>query len=45
MEEIISKGYIKESQATPKDYREWYLPHHGVYQPNKPEKDKSRIQQ
>ena len=37
MEEIISKGYGKESQATPKDGREWYLPHRGVYNPNKPE--------
>ena len=23
MEEIISKGYVKKSQATPKDGREW----------------------
>ena len=34
MEEIISKGYAKELQATPKDVREWYLRHHRVYYPN-----------
>lgn len=37
MGDIISKGNPKESQATPKDGREWYL-HHGVYHPNKPGK-------
>ena len=30
MQEIISKGYAKESQATLNDGRECYLPHHGV---------------
>ena len=38
MEGIISKGYAKESQATQKDSREWCLPHHRVYHPNKPDK-------
>ena len=37
MGDIISKGNAKESQATPKDGKEWYL-HHGVYHPNKPGK-------
>lgn len=37
MGDIISKGNAEESQATPKDGREWYL-HHGVYHPNKPGK-------
>ena len=36
-DEIIGKGYAKESQATPKDGREWYLPHHRVYHPYEPE--------
>ena len=38
MQEKISKGYAKESQTTPRDGREWYLPHHIVYHPNKPDK-------
>ena len=38
MEKTISKHYAKESQATHKDSREWYLPHHRVYHPNKPDK-------
>ena len=33
MQEIISKGYAKELQATLNDGRECYLPHHGVYHP------------
>ena len=31
MQEIISKGHAKESQATSKNDREWHLSHHGVY--------------
>ena len=38
MEKTIRKHYAKESQATHKDSREWYLPHHRVYHPNKPDK-------
>ena len=38
MQEIISKCYAQESPATPKDGREWFLPHHRVYHPNKPGK-------
>ena len=32
------KGYAKESKSTPQDGRVWYLPHHGVYHPRKPDK-------
>ena len=38
MEKTISKHYAKESQGMHKDGREWYLPHHRVYHPNKPDK-------
>ena len=38
MEEILEKGYAKESKTTPQDGRVWYLPHHGVYHPQKPDK-------
>ena len=38
IKEVISKGYAKESQPTPKDSREWYLPHHRVYHSIKPDK-------
>ena len=38
MEEILSKGYAKISKDTPTDGRVWYLPHHGVYHPAKPNK-------
>ena len=38
MGDIISQGNAKELQATPKDGREWYLPHHGIYHPNQPGK-------
>ena len=38
MEEILSKGYAKESKPNPPDGRTWYLPHRGVYHPHKPSK-------
>ena len=38
MDEIISKGYAKQSDDTSQNGRVWYLPHHGVYHPLKPEK-------
>ena len=38
MQEILDIGYAKESKSTPPDGRVWYLPHHGVYQPQKPDK-------
>ena len=37
MNEIISKGYAKQSDDTSQNGRVWYLPHHGVYHPLKPE--------
>ena len=38
MNEIISKWYGKQSDETSQNGRVWYLPHHGVYHPLKPEK-------
>ena len=38
MKKILSKGYAKISKDTPTDGRVWYLPHHGVYHPAKPNK-------
>ena len=38
MNEIIEKGYAKVSGRTPADDKLWYLPHHGVYHPAKPNK-------
>ena len=36
MEEIISKGYARKSTKEAAPGKIWYLPHHGVYHPNKP---------
>ena len=38
MNESISKWYGKQSDDTSHNGRVWYLPHHGVYHPLKPEK-------
>ena len=38
MQEILEKGYGKESKSTSHDGRVWYLPHHGLYHPWKPDK-------
>ena len=38
MEEIIAKGYVRKSTITATPGKMWYLPHHGVYHPNKPGK-------
>ena len=38
MNEIISKGYAKQSDDASQNGRVWYLPHHGFYHPLKPEK-------
>ncbi|XP_064650125.1 uncharacterized protein LOC135501515 [Lineus longissimus] len=41
MHEIINKGYAEEVPAdelNPDDGKVWYIPHHGVYHPRKPEK-------
>ena len=38
MKELTSKGYAKESSKVAESGHCWYLPHHGVYHPNKPGK-------
>ena len=38
MDEIIMKGYAVVSKSKPENGRVWYLPHHGVYHPRKPNK-------
>ena len=38
MNEIVEKGYARVSDRTPVDGKLWYLPHHGVYHPAKPNK-------
>ena len=40
MKEIIAKGYARKSTMAAAPGKTWsiYLPHHGVYQPNKPGK-------
>ena len=40
MEQILSKRYAKISKDTPTDGKIWYLPHHGVYHPAKPNKNR-----
>ena len=35
MQEILDKGYAKESKSASQDVRVWYLPHYGVYHPRK----------
>ena len=38
MDTIISKGYAKVSTKAPVPSKTWYIPHHGVYHPHKPDK-------
>lgn len=41
MNEIIRKGYarkIRANEGRPAPGKVWYLPHHGIYHPKKPEK-------
>ena len=41
MEDILSKGYahkVSPDQKSLANGTAWYIPHHGVYQPRKPEK-------
>jgi len=38
MNDIISKGYATKATEPPKDSKTWYIPHHGVYHPKKPDK-------
>ena len=36
IEDMISKGYAKQSEKPAPAGRSWYIPHHGVYHTNKP---------
>ena len=36
IEDLLIKGYAKKSTEKPPDGQTWYIPHHGVYHPNKP---------
>ncbi|KAJ8045014.1 hypothetical protein HOLleu_07931 [Holothuria leucospilota] len=39
MEDVVSKGYAERvPEGQPEKGKEWYIPHHGVYHPRKPEK-------
>lgn len=38
MEEVIEKGDAEEVHDEGKDGEKWYIPHHGVYHPKKPDK-------
>jgi len=38
MEETISRGDAEPAPATSAGETEWYLPHHGIYHPRKPDK-------
>ena len=38
MKKLMSNGYATESRATVENGKCWYLPHHGVYNQNKPGK-------
>ena len=38
MEHILEKGYAKVADALPTKNKTWYIPHHGVYHPQKPNK-------
>lgn len=37
MEETINKGYAELAPATSEGETDWYLPHHGIYHPRKPD--------
>ena len=38
MKDLLSKEYAKESTTVAKEGKSWYLPHHAIYQTNKPGK-------
>ena len=38
MQELLSKQYIVKCKDPPTEGKVWYVPHHGVYHPKKPEK-------
>ena len=44
MNNLVDKGYCEkvDESMVPEDGRLWYLPHHGVYNPNKPGKLRRR---
>ncbi|XP_077978095.1 uncharacterized protein LOC144433628 [Glandiceps talaboti] len=38
MDDVIEKGDVEEVEGQGEEGRVWYIPHHGVYHPQKPEK-------
>ena len=38
MEELLLNRYARESTKLPNDGQVWYLSHHGIYHPSKPNK-------
>ena len=38
MEDMIGNGYAEKDKIERKEGRCWYLPHHNVFHPQKPEK-------
>nr|XP_015830265.2 uncharacterized protein LOC107395402 [Nothobranchius furzeri] len=38
MNNVFKDGDAEEAEETPQDGNTWYIPHHGVYHPRKPEK-------
>ncbi|XP_066935299.1 uncharacterized protein [Clytia hemisphaerica] len=38
MQTNIEKGYVKLASNSPTPNKTWYIPHHGVYHPRKPDK-------
>ena len=38
MDEMLARGYAKKSTSSALLGKAWYIPHHGVFNPNKPGK-------
>lgn len=40
MKELINRGYAEEAPGQDLNFNDgvWYIPHHGVYRPKKPDK-------
>ena len=36
IQDLLTKGYATKSAGAPAEGKCWYIPHHGVYNPNKP---------
>ena len=36
IQDLLTKGYARKSDGAPAEGNCWYIPHHGVYNPNKP---------